>query len=158
MAQEGEIVSSPQQPKSAYASRVRLEAAIGFEPMHGGFADLSLNHLGTPPLPFSSSRPNPINYHARESASIERVREQAPWPGFENTRAVSNELHLPGWPQQLWRIVVDVIDLGRDRRRDEQIIGCGYQQALKRFGCGRARIHPVVGIAIGQYHRHPIVI
>ena len=27
-----------------------LEAAIGFEPMHGGFADLSLNHLGTPPL------------------------------------------------------------------------------------------------------------
>ena len=26
-----------------------LEAAIGFEPMHGGFADLSLNHLGTPP-------------------------------------------------------------------------------------------------------------
>jgi hypothetical protein len=26
-----------------------VEAAIGFEPMHGGFADLSLNHLGTPP-------------------------------------------------------------------------------------------------------------
>jgi hypothetical protein len=26
-----------------------LEAAIGFEPMHRGFADLSLNHLGTPP-------------------------------------------------------------------------------------------------------------
>ena len=26
-----------------------MEAAIGFEPMHGGFADLSLNHLGTPP-------------------------------------------------------------------------------------------------------------
>jgi hypothetical protein len=27
-----------------------MEAAIGFEPMHGGFADLSLNHLGTPPF------------------------------------------------------------------------------------------------------------
>ena len=27
----------------------KMEAAIGFEPMHGGFADLSLNHLGTPP-------------------------------------------------------------------------------------------------------------
>jgi hypothetical protein len=26
-----------------------MEAAIGFEPMNGGFADLSLNHLGTPP-------------------------------------------------------------------------------------------------------------
>ena len=26
-----------------------MEAAIGFEPMRGGFADLSLNHLGTPP-------------------------------------------------------------------------------------------------------------
>ena len=27
----------------------RLEAASGFEPLHRGFADLSLNHLGTPP-------------------------------------------------------------------------------------------------------------
>jgi len=27
-----------------------LEAASGFEPLHRGFADLSLNHLGTPPL------------------------------------------------------------------------------------------------------------
>ena len=26
-----------------------LEAASGFEPLHRGFADLSLNHLGTPP-------------------------------------------------------------------------------------------------------------
>ncbi len=26
-----------------------LEAAGGFEPPHRGFADLSLNHLGTPP-------------------------------------------------------------------------------------------------------------
>ncbi len=28
-----------------------LEAASGFEPLHRGFADLSLNHLGTPPSP-----------------------------------------------------------------------------------------------------------
>ena len=27
-----------------------VEAASGFEPLHRGFADLSLNHLGTPPL------------------------------------------------------------------------------------------------------------
>ena len=27
-----------------------MEAASGFEPLNGGFADLSLNHLGTPPL------------------------------------------------------------------------------------------------------------
>ena len=26
-----------------------VEAAGGFEPPHGGFADLSLNHLGMPP-------------------------------------------------------------------------------------------------------------
>src|SRR5262245_16944421 len=28
----------------------KVEAASGFEPLHRGFADLSLNHLGTPPL------------------------------------------------------------------------------------------------------------
>ena len=27
----------------------KVEAASGFEPLNGGFADLSLNHLGTPP-------------------------------------------------------------------------------------------------------------
>jgi hypothetical protein len=27
----------------------KLEAASGFEPLHRGFADLSLSHLGTPP-------------------------------------------------------------------------------------------------------------
>ena len=30
-------------------SKRDLEAASGFEPLHRGFADLSLNHLGTPP-------------------------------------------------------------------------------------------------------------
>ncbi len=29
--------------------RKELEAASGFEPLRRGFADLSLNHLGTPP-------------------------------------------------------------------------------------------------------------
>ena len=29
-----------------------MEAASGFEPLNGGFADLSLNHLGTPPCAY----------------------------------------------------------------------------------------------------------
>jgi hypothetical protein len=58
-----------------------MEAAIGFEPMHGGFADLSLNHLGTPPQSRSQSRLDPFNYHARESASIEHPHAHAvAWP------------------------------------------------------------------------------
>jgi hypothetical protein len=34
-------------PKTIF--KQNLEAASGFEPLHRGFADLSLNHLGTPP-------------------------------------------------------------------------------------------------------------
>jgi hypothetical protein len=32
-----------------YDMKQKVEAASGFEPLHRGFADLSLNHLGTPP-------------------------------------------------------------------------------------------------------------
>lgn len=32
-----------------------MEAAIGLEPMNEGFADPSLNHLGTPPSIFQST-------------------------------------------------------------------------------------------------------
>ena len=44
-----------------------LEAASGFEPLHRGFADLSLNHLGTPPWndryhEFSESCKNGANH------------------------------------------------------------------------------------------------
>jgi hypothetical protein len=63
--------SAAQAPENTTSVGDLLEAAIGFEPMHGGFADLSLNHLGTPPPREFWSRPNPFNYHARESASIE---------------------------------------------------------------------------------------
>ncbi len=35
--------------KMSAACLENLEAAVGFEPTHRGFADLSLNHLGTPP-------------------------------------------------------------------------------------------------------------
>jgi hypothetical protein len=40
----------PYPPKFARLFRRIVEAASGFEPLHRGFADLSLNHLGTPPL------------------------------------------------------------------------------------------------------------
>jgi hypothetical protein len=49
----------PSEEKTLCSSGILLEAAIGFEPMHGGFADLSLNHLGTPPRA-SSGRDRPI--------------------------------------------------------------------------------------------------
>jgi hypothetical protein len=52
-----------------------MEAAIGFEPMHGGFADLSLNHLGTPPalVPILIAQPDPIKYHACATPSIKSI-------------------------------------------------------------------------------------
>ena len=43
-----------------------LEAASGFEPLNGGFADLSLNHLGTPPR--GQNRED--TYHGPELVSI----------------------------------------------------------------------------------------
>ena len=39
-----------------HSQSAKLEAANGFEPLNGGFADLSLNHLGTPPSPFGEPR------------------------------------------------------------------------------------------------------
>ena len=37
-------------------SKRELEAASGFEPLHRGFADLSLNHLGTPPCSVANTK------------------------------------------------------------------------------------------------------
>ena len=42
-----------------------MEAASGFEPLNGGFADLSLNHLGTPPCAYDSSGAGKLTHHAR---------------------------------------------------------------------------------------------
>src|ERR1019366_6481134 len=95
-----------------------LEAAIGFEPMHGGFADLSLNHLGTPPRALSSSRPDPINYHAPKSASIEPLRIDRFSGSVEN---------LSGGLQQFGPVVGYVVDLGRNGSRDQQVRGRGNQ-------------------------------
>lgn len=38
-------------PSGSPFQGMKKKAASGFEPLHRGFADLSLNHLGTPPLP-----------------------------------------------------------------------------------------------------------
>ena len=52
-----------------------MEAASGFEPLNGGFADLSLNHLGTPP-PKNNRRNAPANEASTATAngSIMRCR------------------------------------------------------------------------------------
>jgi hypothetical protein len=41
-----------------------MEAPNGFEPLHKGFADLSLSHLGTAPLVWI---PNPLRRQVRNS-------------------------------------------------------------------------------------------
>ena len=46
-AMEGQITEANAGHVNA---KVIVEAANGFEPLNGGFADLSLSHLGTPPL------------------------------------------------------------------------------------------------------------
>ena len=38
------------------------KAATGFEPVNGGFADLSLSHLGTPPRQLPGGRWEKLNY------------------------------------------------------------------------------------------------
>src|ERR1035437_10424983 len=62
--------------------------------------------------------------------------------------------HLSGGLQQVRRIVSYVVDLGRNRSRDQQVSGRGNQQPLERKRIRRARIHPVVGVAICKYTRH----
>ena len=51
-----------------------MEAAIGFEPMNRGFADLSLNHLGTPPRMGHRNQPAVEASTATAGASIMRCR------------------------------------------------------------------------------------
>src|SRR3989304_608242 len=46
------------------------EAASGFEPLHRGFADLSLNHLGTPPR----GREDPSYHRAVPSGKVDAAR------------------------------------------------------------------------------------
>ena len=51
--------------------KASLEAASGFEPLHRGFADLSLNHLGTPPYRIASMI---LLIHATTVSIIDKVR------------------------------------------------------------------------------------
>ncbi len=46
-----------------------LEAASGFEPLNGSFADCSLNHLGTPPCIFER-RVFALDRHSTVIASV----------------------------------------------------------------------------------------
>lgn len=52
------------------------EAASGFEPLHRGFADLSLNHLGTPPPLITSSTRFPASSFRSERESQEPCRHE----------------------------------------------------------------------------------
>src|SRR5215831_7136311 len=55
----------------------KMEAASGFEPLHRGFADLSLNHLGTPPErgmhTTAPSRPATTHLHGNMHLMATRV-------------------------------------------------------------------------------------
>ncbi len=71
-------------PRITVLSRLRIcniKAAIGIEPMNNGFADRSLNHLGTPPYclrdPAKGGADRPLSYLG--TAPLERAM------GFEPT-------------------------------------------------------------------------
>ena len=64
-----------------HSSGVLLEAASGLEPLNGGFADLSLSHLGTPPLAYQPLKPASVEQLARRSGPINSgSRRRAPQP------------------------------------------------------------------------------
>jgi hypothetical protein len=49
-----------------YSPRELMKAATGFEPVDGGFADRSLNHLGTPPKGCTLACSPPAYQHPSE--------------------------------------------------------------------------------------------
>ena len=53
-----EVISDEQaEDKTGRLNYLNVEARRGFEPLHKGFADLSLSHLGTSPYPAAGQPP-----------------------------------------------------------------------------------------------------
>ena len=57
-----------------------LEAASGLEPESRGFADLRLNHLATPPLPWKRTVDQPLSGYESGPANAEAVAPSAHVP------------------------------------------------------------------------------
>src|SRR5207249_12166588 len=66
----GERLHPDGQDRRAGALILGGEAATGFEPVHGGFADLSLNHLGTPPRELRSILASLARVNAQRACAL----------------------------------------------------------------------------------------
>jgi hypothetical protein len=63
-------------------ARGLVEAASGFEPLNGGFADLSLSHLGTPPHPQRRSKFNTLHLEQQFTPTRTMIGKLNHWRVF----------------------------------------------------------------------------
>ena len=82
----GSALSSKVDEASVVSSAVparrfwKMEAASGLEPESRGFADLRLNHLATPPLPWKRTVDQPLSGYESGPANAEAVAPTAHVP------------------------------------------------------------------------------